>query len=266
MSTSAAPVKTALGQEELRHRKLALGQRYRTILLLVDGRRTLGEVLSLAQQAGSTIGHFEELVRMGLVEMPEMAVAPSLELAPGEAPDTVQVTSVDLPVPLEPESAEEAALPQPPVLTEEVLFASAEAVEVAEPVEPAAVVEAVVEPPPPAPPPPPREAAVLASPPIAQPQPAPSSAASAESVLEQARGRLLAMLRADGSITALRQTQRLRVVQTLPELIDLVWELERRIPRLQRSRAAQVELEAARDLLGLGNTQVAEDTQPGYLD
>jgi hypothetical protein len=34
----------------------------------------------------------------------------------------------------------------------------------------------------------------------------------------------------------------------------------------KRSRQGQLCLERARDLLGLGNTQVAEDTQPGHGD
>ena len=43
MTAPAVPTKTPLGQEELRARTQGLGQRYRTVLLLVDGRRTLGD-------------------------------------------------------------------------------------------------------------------------------------------------------------------------------------------------------------------------------
>ena len=37
------PVKTAAGQDELTHRSRGLGQRHRTLLLLVDGRRSSDE-------------------------------------------------------------------------------------------------------------------------------------------------------------------------------------------------------------------------------
>ena len=76
MTTISAPVKTPLGQDELRHRTRGLGQRYRTVLLLVDGRRPLGEVLGMAHKAGAQTSHFEELVRMGLVEIPDDMAAP----------------------------------------------------------------------------------------------------------------------------------------------------------------------------------------------
>ncbi len=59
----------------MRKRSLAIGQRHRTVLFLVDGRRSLDEVLHLAEQAGALSGHFEELVRLGLVELAHEAVA-----------------------------------------------------------------------------------------------------------------------------------------------------------------------------------------------
>ena len=62
--TTNAPFKTPLGQEELRTRGHKLGQRHRTLLFLIDGRRPLAEVLSLAHQAGAETQHFEDLLRM----------------------------------------------------------------------------------------------------------------------------------------------------------------------------------------------------------
>lgn len=73
MARSPAPIKTALGADELRGRSRTLGQRHRTVLLLVDGRRSINEVVSLAQQAGAQASHFEDLLRMGMVAMPEVA-------------------------------------------------------------------------------------------------------------------------------------------------------------------------------------------------
>jgi|GEM_PF-1204039 len=83
MPVPSVPLKTPLGQDELRNRSQRLGQRHRTVLFLVDGRRTLAEVLSLAHQAGAQTVHFEDLVRLGLVELPPEPVLP-------EAPDPVE--------------------------------------------------------------------------------------------------------------------------------------------------------------------------------
>jgi hypothetical protein len=103
MATAAVPVKTQLGLDELRGRARTLGQRHRTVLVLVDGRRALSEVLSLAQQAGAQTSHFEDLVRMGMVELPGAAMAPDPPRESVQAgTDLVRVTSVELEVPAEP--------------------------------------------------------------------------------------------------------------------------------------------------------------------
>lgn len=99
MAIPVAPAKTQLGLDELRGRARTLGQRHRTVLLLVDGRRALSEVLSLAQQAGAQTSHFEDLVRMGMVELPREAIAPEARDAPPSAFDTLRVTSVEFDVP-----------------------------------------------------------------------------------------------------------------------------------------------------------------------
>lgn len=68
----------------MRRRSLAIGQRHRTVLFLVDGRRPLSEVLELAHQAGALTSHFDELVRLGLVELPhESGVTQPGETVPG---------------------------------------------------------------------------------------------------------------------------------------------------------------------------------------
>ncbi len=69
------PVKTADGQDELSSRKRRLGQRHRTVLLLVDGRRSADEVRALARQAGVPPGCFEELLSLGLIAQPAGAPA-----------------------------------------------------------------------------------------------------------------------------------------------------------------------------------------------
>jgi hypothetical protein len=81
------PVKTPAGVAELQQRTRGLSQRHRTVLLLVDGRRSIDEVLSLAAQAGVPLECFRELVVDGLVDahpgMPEESLLPSVAtLAP----------------------------------------------------------------------------------------------------------------------------------------------------------------------------------------
>ena len=112
MATLVAPVKTQLGLDELRSRTRTLGQRHRTVLLFVDGRRALSEVLSLAQQAGAQTSHFEDLVRMGMVELPSQAMAPEPRDTSPSAFDSLRVTSVELEVPVVGPSSEWAGEPQ----------------------------------------------------------------------------------------------------------------------------------------------------------
>jgi len=93
--TTTVPFKTPLGQDELRTRGHKLGQRHRTLLFLIDGRRPLAEVLSLAHQAGAETQHFEDLLRMGLVELPPDPAPPP----PPQIPvltDEAALTSVDI--------------------------------------------------------------------------------------------------------------------------------------------------------------------------
>jgi|SRR5437867_3973665 len=249
MSTPVVPSKTALGQDELRHRTHRLSQRHRTVLLLVDGRRSLGEVLDLANQAGAAISHFEELVRLGLVDVPVEASPPA---EPAASPDEPQLTSVELLVPaapLEAQADETASTELPEKVPDEVPIAAAD----------------VTPPAPPEPPrasePPPRIEAV--APPLLLDE---VPEVEEEPVVERVRQQLLELLRLDGPLFGSRLVGRVRGAESTAELIDLVWDIERQLGMTKRSRQGQLCLERARDLLGLGNTQVAEDTQPGHGD
>jgi hypothetical protein len=91
MAGGTIPVKTAEGQAELGTRRRRLSQRHRTVLLLVDGRRTAVEVRALAAQAGVTDGCFDELLALGLIEL---AAAPGPAIA--AARDAVPIAPVPL--------------------------------------------------------------------------------------------------------------------------------------------------------------------------
>lgn len=74
MPTDEMPVKTAEGIDELARRTRGLGQRHRTVLLLVDGRRSREQILALAQSAGVSPAVYDELLTLGLVaEKADMA-------------------------------------------------------------------------------------------------------------------------------------------------------------------------------------------------
>jgi hypothetical protein len=90
-----APIKTAEGLDEIATRSRRLGQRHRTMLLLVDGRRSVAEVQRLAAQAGVPASCYGELMEMGLIALP----LPTLPISALEATPPVPLT-VDLPLPV----------------------------------------------------------------------------------------------------------------------------------------------------------------------
>lgn len=299
---TTVPFKTQLGNDELRSRTLKLGQRHRTILFLIDGRRPLAEVLSLAQQAGAATQHFEDLLRLGLVELPPDPTPP----APPELPvlsDTAELTTVELVVPPDPD---EEVTVRAPLMTEELIVPQAPAEDESAPfpIEPEPAMSAPpiprpvdVAPPPPQVPPTPRsvprrppavpvlEQAIgvaprqPAAPPVAQavarhsaPEapvdldlPLPDEAEA--QFLQRVRDLLTDTLRIDAPVFSARTFMRVRNAQSAGELIDLVWEIQDHLSTRRRSPRELQSLQRARELLGLGNTLVSdEETRPPYLD
>jgi len=61
------PQRTASGHAELATRGKRLSQRHRTVLLLVDGRRSEGDIRRLAAQAGAGVNCLDDLLSLGLV-------------------------------------------------------------------------------------------------------------------------------------------------------------------------------------------------------
>jgi len=64
------PQLSAAGQAELTTRRHRLSQRHRTVLFLVDGRRSEEHVRALAAQAGAGMQCLDDLVLLGLVVRP----------------------------------------------------------------------------------------------------------------------------------------------------------------------------------------------------
>ncbi len=246
-SSPTVPFKTPLGQQELRQRCHALGQRHRTVLFLVDGRRTLGDVLALAHQAGAQTSHFEELVRLGLVELPMVEEAVEdvpAAAAPIEIAEVPVVAAVELSTPL-PVAAEprDAPAAEPTAVAAEASPTAAAPAPL-----PAEMLQPVDKPPPRA-----RHAAV-------------ASRAAVDDELtpaarDEVRRLLIDTLSLASPVFAARMLMRVRGAQSARELIDLVWEIEGRLNPARRSRGEFANLARARDVLGLGNTLVAEDSR-----
>lgn len=71
------PCKTAAGHAELAVRQRGLSQRHRTLLFIVDGKRSLEDVIELGTQAGVPKAYIDELMALGLVAMAAPAAAPA---------------------------------------------------------------------------------------------------------------------------------------------------------------------------------------------
>lgn len=84
-AVAALPVKTERGVEEIRRRSRTLSQRQRTVLLLIDGRRSVSEIRHVAAQVGASDTCFDELLDLGLVSLPEPEPAPVAEPLPAAA-------------------------------------------------------------------------------------------------------------------------------------------------------------------------------------
>ena len=72
---AAPPHRTASGHAELTKRGRRVSQRHRTVLLLVDGRRSERDIRMLAAQAGAGTECLDDLLRLGLVTLPGSARA-----------------------------------------------------------------------------------------------------------------------------------------------------------------------------------------------
>ncbi|TXC66911.1 hypothetical protein FSC37_17365 [Piscinibacter aquaticus] len=89
MVTGNAPIKTPDGRAELATRARQLSQRHRTVLLLVNGRRSEEQVKRLAEQAGVPPSCYDDLLHMGLIMVPQPTM--SIEAAPYPALPAAQV-------------------------------------------------------------------------------------------------------------------------------------------------------------------------------
>jgi len=89
------PIKTPQGHAELTARQRRVSQRHRTVLFLIDGKRSAVEVRAMALKAGVPESCFGELIELGMVLLAEPAFSAQLEAEP-TAPSHLHI---DLPLP-----------------------------------------------------------------------------------------------------------------------------------------------------------------------
>lgn len=77
MNSGNHPIKTAAGQAELATRSRGLSQRHRTVLFLVDGRHSEAQVRAMAEKAGVSQLCVDELLEMGMIELPKPSPVPA---------------------------------------------------------------------------------------------------------------------------------------------------------------------------------------------
>ncbi len=92
MNDSETFVKTALGLDEVRTRALKLSQRLRTMLIMVDGTRTVVQLRQAQLTLGAPADFLESLLALGLV-VSDMAPANS---ASGAASAATPAATVDV--------------------------------------------------------------------------------------------------------------------------------------------------------------------------
>jgi hypothetical protein len=223
------PIKTQLGSDELRTRTHGLNQRHRTMLLLVDGQRPLSEVLALGLQAGARTTHFADLVHLGMVDVALDPAAPAVAAPSVDAADSGGSTlSGVLAIDLD------APARAPKFTTEDSSRMPLKRPEGAEA--------------------------------IAFAQRRALAKSELEDLHQEVRQLLVDTLRVDAPLFAAVTLVRVRRAQTTRELINLVWEIERHLVESKKSQSEMQTLYRARELLGMGNTQVSTDAPTGLDD
>jgi hypothetical protein len=92
-----------------------------------------------------------------------------------------------------------------------------------------------------------------------------SEEASVDS-LQQVRNLLIDTLRLDAPLFSARMFMRVRNARTPADLIDLTWEIQDHLTRARHTQRELISLQRAREILGLGNTVVADDSTRPPLD
>jgi hypothetical protein len=205
------PIKTPEGQAELATRQRRVSQRHRTVLFLVDGKRSATEVRGLALQAGVPESCFDELLAMGLIMLPEPTFSLLIDV-----PAPADVLHVDLPL-----SAfdGDGAAPDSLLPPSRSLYSTLSA------------------------------DSTLGDSPLPDSW-LPSQAGALDSAVAEARLILLRAVRAEAPLAGSLTLLRLRRARTREDLTSLLDEVEARITKPHRALAAGQTMRRVRHLLG----------------
>jgi hypothetical protein len=208
-----APIKTPDGQAELATRQRRVSQRHRTILFLVDGRRSEAQVKALAAQAGVPESCYGELLDMGLIMVPQLTVPLIPER--DDNPHFVESQHIDLPLHDSGPPSEEAMLPSALSLQPESVNGE------------------------------------LGSPESWLPVEGEEAKAVVDTPLEEARDILLRAVRSEAPVAGSLTLMRLRRARTRADLQELLDEVEMRIRKPHRMLATTQTMRRVRQLLGI---------------
>lgn len=257
MAIPPIPVKTPEGQAELTTRQRRVSQRHRTVLFLVDGRRSEQEVRTLAAQAGASESCFGELVDMGLIAVVQPVQPQHTPTVPIPRPAPTEDEPLHVDIPIEPEAPAPVPAPVPAPATPASEGSSATTVSklpasgapavphdehesmlpAARTLHPESVLtESTME-----------RSAFSES--ILQDFEALEASRSDDASLEEARGILIRAVRKESPVAGALTLMRLRRAKSRQELAELIDEVESRIVKPYRSLAAQQVLRRARHLL-----------------
>ena len=211
------PVKTPEGQAELSQRTLRLSQRHRTALLLVDGRRSMVQVQTLAQQAGVPQSCVDDLLQLGLIIVSQPTVALPRAAAATTAPPLQIDVLLDDPAPGPSllDGPDDSELPASRTLQPESVFTDSKQAEFT-------AADANI--------------SELAS-------------TRSDDAFDEARDILLRAVRAEAPVAGSLTLLRLRRARTRADLEALLDEVEARISKPQRQLAAGQTLRRVRQLL-----------------
>jgi len=218
--TGTVPIKTPDGQAELSTRARRLSQRHRTVLFLVDGKRSAVEVRSLAAKAGVPDTCFDELLELGLIMLPP----PTFSLLIEDEPGAVDTLHVDLPLPgpntvsARNSVADESVLPASRTLQPESTSAG-----------------------------------LMDESPADSWYAALTDAQSGDTAFVEARDILVRAVRQEAPVAGSLTLMRLRRARSRADLVALLEEVEQRITKPHRSLSAAQTLRRVRHLLGARN-------------
>ena len=220
MDRPIIPIKTPAGLAEMSNRQRRISQRHRTMLLLVDGKRTEAQVRALSAQAGVPGICFDELMGLGLIAAPQPAAKA------GGAPVPAANGAVHAPSPMEANSGfgDDSELPASRTLPPESIFSDTG----------------------------------LGHPDPSSWLPTePDENTTGDDVLERAREMLLRAVRVEAPVAGSLTIFRLRRARTRAELEQLIDEVAMRIGKPPHSLVAEQTLRRVRNVLDGRDTSPA---------